>query len=186
MEHVDCISAEEALGRLKEGNRRFVSSSGYSGDTTEGRRSILFENGQHPYVAVVTCSDSRVIPEVIFDAGLGEMFVIRSAGNVVDGCTLGSLEYAVGHMGCNLVMVLGHTSCGAIAEAIKGFHEGHSIEIINDIISGIGDERDPSRASILNIKNSVRLINEDLGMRHGVDVIGALYDIRTGIVDFDI
>jgi len=186
MDYSDGVSADEALERLKEGNRRFVSSKGFSGDISPDKRSFLAENGQHPFVAVVTCSDSRVVPEVIFDAGLGDLFVIRSAGNVVDGCTLGSLEYAVGHMGCNLVLVLGHTSCGAIAEAIRGFHEGHSIEIINDIISGIGSEKDPTRASVLNVENSVRLIREDLGKRHGVKVIGALYDIRTGSVEFDI
>ena len=186
MSHVEGIPAEEALRRLKEGNSRYTSSSGYSGDISPQKRTLLAENGQHPFAAIVTCSDSRVIPEIIFDAGLGDLFVIRSAGNVVDGCTLGSLEYAVGHMGCNLVLVLGHTCCGAIAEAIKGFHEGHSIEIINDIRCGIGCEKDPIKASCLNIRNSVRLIEEDLGKRHGVDVIGALYDIRSGKVDFDV
>ena len=186
MGHTEGISADEALRKLKEGNIRFVSPEGYFGDISEKRRSFLAENGQHPFAAVVTCSDSRVIPEIIFDAGFGDIFVIRSAGNVVDGCTLGSLEYAVGHMGCNLVLVLGHTNCGAIAEAIKGFHEGHSIEIINDICCGIGCEKDPIEASKLNIRNSIRLIDEDLGERHGVRVIGALYDIRSGIVEFDI
>ena len=179
-------TADEALKYLRDGNDRFTATGGYSGDITPERRSSLAKNGQHPFAAVVTCSDSRVVPEIIFDAGLGDIFVIRSAGNVVDGCTLGSLEYAVGHMGCNLVLVLGHTSCGAIAEAIKGFHEGHSIEIINDICSGIGCEKDPLRASCLNIKNSVRLIREDLGERHDVSVVGALYDIESGRVDFDI
>ena len=162
----------------------FVSGS-YSGDYSDDRRSLTAEGGQHPYAAIVTCSDSRVIPEIVFSAGIGDLFIIRSAGNVVDGCTLGSLEYAVGHMGCKLVVVMGHTSCGAIAEAIKDFHEGHSSEIINDIRAGIGREEDPTKASCLNILNSVHIIEEDLGERHDVKVIGALYDIRTGVVDFD-
>ena len=180
------ISAEEALTRLKGGNQRYVSSCRYDGNITEMKRCELAEEGQHPFAVIISCSDSRVIPEVIFNAGLGELFVIRSAGNVVDGCTLGSIEYAVGHMGCNLVVVLGHTSCGAIAEAINRFHEGHSIEIINDIIEGIGPEKDPVKASRLNVRNSVRLIGEDIGNGYDVKVMGALYDIKDGTVEFDI
>lgn len=182
----DNVSAEEALRRLMVGNERYSSSCEFHGNICKSRREELADDGQHPYAVVISCSDSRVIPEIIFDAGLGELFVIRSAGNVVDSCTLGSIEYAVGHMGVNLVVVLGHTNCGAIAEAINGFHEGHSIEIINDIIDGIGAESDPIKASCLNIRNSARLIKEDLGERLDMKVVGALYDIRTGKVEFDI
>ena len=178
------MDAESALDRLKQGNDRYVKAEAYSGDVSSEIRLRTAENGQHPYAAVVTCSDSRVIPEVVFSAGIGDLFVIRSAGNVVDGCTLGSLEYAVGHMGVRLVVVMGHTSCGAIAEALKGFHEGHSIEIIDDIRAGIGDEKDPTEASRRNVMNSVRLITEDLGERHDVEVVGALYDIRSGRAEF--
>ncbi len=178
------VPADEALIRLKEGNARFVDAGAYSGDISLDRRMSCAEHGQHPYAVIVTCSDSRVIPEIVFDAGIGDLFIIRSAGNVVDGCTLGSIEYAVGHMGCDLVVVMGHTSCGAIAEALKGFHEGHSIEIIEDICCGIGDEKDPFKASCLNVRNSVRLISEDIGDRHDVGIIGAMYHIDTGIVDF--
>lgn len=178
------VSADEALKMLKEGNSEFVRTNTYSGDISPDRRLFCAEHGQHPYAVIVTCSDSRVIPEIIFNADIGGLFIIRSAGNVVDGCTLGSIEYAVGHMGCNLVVVMGHTSCGAIAEAIKGFHEGHSIEIIEDICQGIGCEKDPLKASCLNIRNSVRLISEDIGERHDVRIIGALYHIDSGLVEF--
>ena len=178
------MNAEDALSRLKEGNARFVSGRGYGGDVSDIIRIKTAEEGQRPYAAIVTCSDSRVIPEAVFDAGIGELFVIRSAGNVVDGCTLGSLEYAVGHMGVQLVLVMGHTSCGAIAEAIKGFHEGHSIEIIEDIRAGIGNEREPTKASKLNIANSARIISDDIGARHGIMIVGTLYDIRSGKVEF--
>ena len=186
MAHEENITADEALERLKKGNRKYATSCLYHGNICKARREELAMKGQHPFAVIISCSDSRVMPEIIFDSGLGELFVIRSAGNVVDGCTLGSIEYAVGHMGVNLVVVLGHTSCGAIAEAIKGFHEGHSIEIINDIIEGIGSERDPVKASRLNVVNSVRLIQEDLGDRLDMRVIGAIYDIRTGKVEFGI
>ena len=186
MAHGNGIKADEAIERLKAGNQRYATSCEYHGDIRRTRREDLAENGQHPFAVIISCSDSRVMPEIIFDAGLGELFVIRSAGNVVDGCTLGSIEYAVGHMGVNLVVVLGHTNCGAIAEAINGFHEGHSIEIINDIIEGIGHERDSTEASCLNIRNSVRLIKDDLGERLDMKVVGALYNIKSGTVDFDI
>ena len=186
MAHGNSISADEAIARLKDGNRRYASTSIFRGDIRKIRREELAEKGQNPFAVIISCSDSRVMPEIIFNAGLGDLFVIRSAGNVVDGCTLGSIEYAVDHMGVKLVVVLGHTNCGAISEAIKGFHEGHSIEIINDIIDGIGHEQDPLKASCLNVKNSVMLIKEDLGDRLDMKVVGALYDIRSGTVDFDI
>ncbi|MBO6084534.1 MAG: carbonic anhydrase [Candidatus Methanomethylophilaceae archaeon] len=184
MSNAIAVPAEEALERLRKGNSQYSASGRYGGDISETVRIRTAEEGQRPYAAIVTCSDSRVIPEAVFSAGIGELFVIRSAGNVVDGCTLGSLEYAVGHMGVALVVVMGHTSCGAIAEALKGFHEGHAIEIIDDIRAGIGDEKDPLTASKKNVENSVRLIAEDLGQRHGVKVVGALYDIRSGKVEF--
>ena len=184
MSNAIAVPAEKALERLRKGNSQYSESGRYGGDISETVRIRTAEEGQRPYAAIVTCSDSRVIPEAVFSAGIGELFVIRSAGNVVDGCTLGSLEYAVGHMGVALVVVMGHTSCGAIAEALKGFHEGHAIEIIDDIRAGIGDEKDPLTASKKNVENSVRLIAEDLGQRHGVKVVGALYDIRSGKVEF--
>ena len=178
------IPAEEAFRRLKEGNRRYSDSGPYCGDVSPARRIVTADEGQHPYAAIVTCSDSRVIPEVIFSAGIGELFVIRSAGNTVDGCTLGSIEYAVGHMGVNLVVVMGHIQCGAIAEALNGFHEGHSIEIINDIRCGIGDKYDVQEATARNVRYSVRKIEEDIDYSSDAKVIGAIYDIRTGKVDF--
>lgn len=183
MEHSG-IAADEALGRLRQGNSSYVSSGTFRGRICRSVRLRTAEEGQHPYAAVITCSDSRVIPEVIFSSGIGDIFVIRSAGNTVDTCILGSLEYAVGHMGVKLVVVMGHTGCGAIAEALRGLNEGHTIEIINDIRAGIGMETDPYEATLKNIRNSVRLISEDITDRHDVEIIGALYDIRTGKVEF--
>ncbi|MBO4763091.1 MAG: hypothetical protein J5485_00480, partial [Candidatus Methanomethylophilaceae archaeon] len=98
----------------------------FSGDVSHPTRIRSADEGQRPCAAGVSCSDSRVIPEAVFSAGIGELFVIRSAGNVGDGCTLGSLEYAVGHMGGGgVVVVMGHTRNGAIAVALKGFHRDH-------------------------------------------------------------
>ena len=179
------IPAEEALRRLKEGNDIFVRSAEYNGDITAERLLDAADHGQHPYAAIVSCSDSRVIPEVIFSAGIGELFVIRTAGNIVDDInTYGSLEYAVDHLGCKLIVVLGHTKCGAIAEALNGFNEGHSLQIIKVITDAIGDERDPDKASRLNVENSVREISEGKEGREGLMVIGAMYDIDHGSVEF--
>ena len=88
-------------------------------------RKFTYEHGQHPHAIIVTCSDSRVIPETIFSAGLGELFVIRVAGNVIDDHQLGSIEYAAGHLGSPVVVVLGHTHCGAVDAAINSDPEGY-------------------------------------------------------------
>ena len=181
---MDRYDPDRVMKALKEGNRRYVESGAFSGDVSHPARIRSADEGQRPFAAVVSCSDSRVIPEAVFSAGIGDLFVIRSAGNVVDGCTLGSLEYAVGHMGVRVVVVMGHTCCGAIAEALKGLHEGHSIEIIDGIRACIGDEKDPAEASRLNVLNSVRLISEDLSERHDIVVAGAMYDVRDGTVEF--
>ena len=181
---MDRCDPDRVMETLKESNKRYVSSGAFSGDVSHTARVRAADEGQRPFAAVVSCSDSRVIPEAVFSAGIGDLFVIRSAGNVVDGCTLGSLEYAVGHMGVRVVVVMGHTRCGAIAEALKGLHEGHSIEIIDGIRACIGDEKDPMEASRLNVLNSVRLISEDLSERHDIVVAGAIYDVRDGTVEF--
>ena len=112
------ISADEALMRLREGNARYLQAENAAGDVSPALRRTTFEHGQHPYAIVLACSDSRVIPEAIFSAGIGELFVIRVAGNVVDNHQLGSIEYAEDHLGCNLVVVLGHTACGAVDAAL--------------------------------------------------------------------
>ena len=99
------LSASEALEKLKEGNQRYLSSGTNSGDVSPQIREKTGKEGQTPYAIVITCSDSRVIPESIFSAGIGEVFVIRVAGNVIAGHQLGSIEYAADHLGSNLVVV---------------------------------------------------------------------------------
>ena len=183
--HQRSITAEEALERLKRGNSEYINGI-YSGNISKERRIDVAENGQHPYAVIVTCSDSRVVPEIIFNAGIGDLFVIRSAGNIVDGCTLGSIEYAVEHLGCNLAVVLGHTNCGAVAGAIECNDGGHHLDNIDYIVKVIGDEKDPLVASKMNVMHSVSLLKQDIGERMGVEIIGAIYDISNGSVIFDI
>ena len=114
------LSAAEALEKLKEGNQRYLTAAANPGDVSPAIRQYTCENGQSPYAVVITCSDSRVISESIFSAGIGELFTIRVAGNVMDNHQMGSVEYAADHLGTKLAVVLGHTNCGAVGAAVAG------------------------------------------------------------------
>ncbi len=178
------ISAADALEKLKEGNKVYMNSVKGVGDISPERRLYTSEHGQQPYAVIVSCSDSRVIPESIFSAGIGDLFVIRVAGNVIDNVQLGSIEYAAEHLGCKLVVVLGHTGCGAVCAAVEQ-NDGYVKFITDEIKHAIGDERDAVKASILNVKQSVAKIEKLLSMSD-VKVLGALYHTDSGLVDFDI
>lgn len=165
--------------RLIEGNRAYQRTVD---------RALLTEtavNGQHPYAVVVCCADSRVIPEQIFHARLGELFAVRVAGNVLGDRELGSVEYAVEHLHCGQVIVLGHTFCGAVAAALSGGGEGFVKSITDEILAAIGDETDPDAACRLNVLHAVsRLKTAFAACPAFADtaVDGAVYDIRTGEV----
>src|SRR6185436_5632156 len=113
------VSAESGLAKLKEGNARFVSSKVSAGKATAALRTETAK-GQHHFAIVLGCADSRTPPEIIFDQSIGDIFVVRSAGNLVDDNALGSMEYAVEHLGVRLIVVLGHSRCGAVAAAVAG------------------------------------------------------------------
>ena len=174
------------LARLMAGNARYIGKRSTVGDISGKLRLRTAEEGQRPFAVILTCSDSRVIPEAIFQCGIGDLFVIRVAGNVVDDHQLGSVEYAVGHLDTGLVMVLGHTQCGAVAAAIHREAEGYIRTITDEICAAIGDETDPDLACCLNVKRSVERIESGLRnaphVPNGVAVVGAVYDIRTGAV----
>ena len=183
------IDAKEAKQRLIAGNQKFMGAVTPHGDVSPEIRKETAENGQHPYAIVVTCSDSRVIPESIFSAGIGELFVVRVAGNVIDDHQLGSIEYAADHLGTKLILVLGHTRCGAVDSAIKGHAGGFIDSIIRDIELAIGDEKDPFKASCLNVKHGVEVIRHELEIYpvhvpEGLVVAGAIYNIEDGRVEF--
>lgn len=112
-------NAEQALARLLEGNQRFVKGAALHPDGTPGRRAELV-SGQKPFATVLTCSDSRVPPEILFDQGLGDIFVVRVAGNIAGVSEQGSIEYAAEHLGVPVLVVLGHTNCGAVKAAVGG------------------------------------------------------------------
>ncbi len=184
------VSADEAVEKLKLGNEKYLQSRTSSGDISPEARRETCENGQKPYAVIVTCSDSRVIPESIFSAGIGELFVIRVAGNVMDDHQLGSIEYAVEHLGIRLVAVLGHDHCGAVDAAINHDPEGYIKFITDEIKLAIGDEQDDYKACCLNVKRSVAVIESSFEIhreqQHGLKVIGALYRLADGRVEFDI
>lgn len=182
-------SAAQARQHLVDGNKAFMDGDENLGDITHERRALTAKDGQTPYAVVVTCGDSRVPPEHIFSAGIGDLFVIRNAGHVVGPVELGSIEYAMEHLLCKLVVVLGHKGCGAVAASVSGGATGNVKEITNAICEGIGDEKDCSKAEILNIEHSVRKIEDSSLISHfirdhGLEVQGAIYDIADGKVTF--
>lgn len=179
------VSASVALERLKEGNKNYLYAKIGSGDVSSERRLDTSQNGQKPYAIIISCSDSRVIPEYVFSAGIGELFVVRIAGNVIDNHQLGSIEYAAEHLGCKLAVVLGHTQCGAVGSAMKK-NSGYVSFITDEIMRAIGEESDLVKASILNVRHSVSKIKNLLKDIQDLQVIGALYRTDSGIVDFDL
>ena len=182
------ITANDALEKLKAGNEIYINSSLNPSDISSAVRKKLYSEGQNPYAVIITCSDSRVIPENIFMTGIGDLFVIRVAGNVIGNHQLGSIEYAAGHLGCKLIVVLGHTHCGAVDAAINHNPEGYIKYTTDEIRLAIGDEKDDYKACCLNVNRSISVIEDSLdlkrGEEHGVKVLGAVYHIEDGKVEF--
>lgn len=184
----DKISSDEAMKRLIKGNKRYIAARRIIGDISAEQRARTL-GGQDPYAVIITCSDSRVIPEAIFTAGIGELFVIRVAGNVMDRHQLGSVEYAVEHLGTRLVVVLGHDHCGAVDAALHHEAGGYVKSITDEIKRAIGGERDYERACRLNAQNSAKVIKESLRFadeqgEDGVKVVAAMVRLASGEVEF--
>lgn len=180
---------EDAKARLIEGNKRYIEAKNTVGDISFEKRKLTFSGGQHPYAVIVTCSDSRVIPEAIFHAGIGDLFVIRIAGNVMDDHQLGSIEYAAEHLGASLIVVLGHTHCGAVDAAINHDPEGYIKFITDEIKKAIGEETDYYKASCLNAVHSKEIIESSLQIQkdereYGLRVMCAMYHLEDGRVEF--
>ena len=183
------LSAKEARQKLIDGNQAYIEARTGQGDISPEIRLQTAEKGQHPYAIIITCSDSRVIPESIFSAGIGELFVIRVAGNVLDNHQLGSIEYAAEHLGTKLLVMMGHTRCGAVGSVIAGHSGGFIDYILKDISLAIGDETDDQKASCLNVMHGVERIRHELAIHpiedeKGLEVVGALYHVEDGRVEF--
>jgi carbonic anhydrase len=188
------------LDKLIAGNEKFVSGHSVHPNETPTRIREL-RKGQYPFVVLVSCSDSRIPPELIFDRGLGDIFSIRTAGNIIGDYELGSIEYAIEHLHCRLIVVLGHESCGAIqAYATSGNekHNDHIQSLINYIASEEEEKIIPdslrSNMDILvkaNITHGVNLLKlstpvlKSLVDKNEIKIIGAYYDLDSGEVFFD-
>ncbi|MDL2280571.1 carbonic anhydrase [Selenomonadales bacterium OttesenSCG-928-I06] len=188
-ENAETITCTEAIEKLQAGNSTYINALNNSANISSEVRVDTYKNGQHPYAVVITCSDSRVPPEHIFTAGIGELFVIRTAGNVVGDFELGSIEYGAEHCGAKVIVVLGHKNCGAVAAALDGHADGKIVNIVEEIQSCLGDTSDVVMAEDLNIRNSKNRIMESKIIKHliaegKIVVLEAKYDIETGKVDF--
>ena len=190
------LNPTKAMELLKRGNSRFVKMKEVDPNLNAARRISVAE-GQHPFAAIIGCVDSRVPPELVFDRGLGDLFVARVAGNIADDSVIGSIEFGVEEFDIPLVVIMGHTKCGAVKATVEALESGETeapgqigrvVEAIAPAVEGITDV---TEAVIANVKQSVALFKESeiLGQRmeFGVlHVVGAVYDIETGEVDFTI
>lgn len=196
-EEMKNVSPKDSLKLLEEGNARFVSDEVATKDLSEAKRADLSTAGQFPFAVIVSCSDSRVPPELIFDQGLGDLFEIRVAGNVIDSVSLGSVEYAAEHLGSQLVVVMGHEKCGAVKATLDGGEAPGSIGSIVEKIkpsvekvkaSGVAEDQVYEKSIDENIKNAIVEIEkspiiEELVASGKLKVVGAKYDLDTGKVE---
>ena len=156
----------ETIKKLLEGNQKYLTSEKGAGDISPRIRLKTAGEGQNPYAIIITCSDSRVIPEAIFQCGIGDLFVIRLAGNVIDNHQLGSIEYAADHLGTKLIMVLGHTHCGAVDAAIHHDPEGYIKFITDEITKAIGEEKDVTVTAYDS--NGNKLTKDDVDLKYSL------------------
>jgi carbonic anhydrase len=200
------ISADQALRRLREGNQRFVSDVGKPKPRVSGGRRIELSMDQAPFAIILGCSDSRVPAEIVFDQGLGDLFVIRVAGNIVAPSQVGSVEFAAEAFGTRLVVVLGHSQCGAILATIKELEQPAGNQSRN--LASIVDRVRPSveglmrtelrhnhdalvqeavrsnvRASVNHLRHGSAIL-EHLVESDGLRIVGAEYALETGVVEF--
>ena len=187
-------TADEALAYLKEGNARFVNDDTEIINVSSTKRDEL-EEGQAPYAIVISCSDSRVTPSHVFNAGLGELFEIRVAGNVLDDYAMGSVEYGIEHLGCPLLVVMGHENCGAVTAAYEAYESHNEVEgNIGDLVEAIMPSVEAVQGSSIedashaNVKNTIKQLKQEQIVAHAIKegklkIVGAYYDLD-GTVTF--
>lgn len=182
---------ETPIEKLISGNKRFIEEKTIH--PHQNKKTVLDnQNAQHPFAVVLTCSDSRVSPEILFDQGIGDLFVIRNAGNLISDIDMGSIEYAVEHLDAKLIIVLGHTECGAIKAYVgdKNNEYKKHLSHIDDIVETIANENEEKQIPkkdnlnacvIANIKHSLKMIEENpiVKEKHS-KVVPMEYDIHTG------
>ena len=184
------VSPADALKQLLDGNQRFVDGKTEHPNQDAARRDQLVA-GQHPFAAILSCSDSRATPEIIFDRRLGDLFIVRDAGNVPNAVVLESLHYAVAHLGSRIILVLGHSNCGAVTATLAG-HTGDVPEIAKLIRPAVEKSKGQPGDVLDNaIRENVRLTVSQLSAwkplaesikRGDIQVVGGIYDLQTGRV----
>jgi carbonic anhydrase len=190
------LSPAHALQMLKEGNDRFVSGHAAARDLRAQQQAT--REAQYPFAAIVGCMDSRVPNEMVFDQGIGDVFSVRVAGNIVDPDVIGSIEYSTKAAGAKLVVVLGHTQCGAVKGAIDNVQMGSLTQLLARIRPSIGTGRGTSKdrelveqVTLANVRQSVRELRTGSALLkaqiddHSVDLVGGVYSVETGRVTFD-
>ncbi len=186
------MTIEDVKQRLKNGNERFVADS-LDGKLQNSSRRETLTSGQEPYAIVLSCADSRVVPELIFDTGMGELFVVRVAGNVANSASIASIEYAVAHCGSQVIVVMGHESCGAVSAAIaggdNGEHINHLVSFINPALDSVASDASLKDKVISNAKLSSKdLLDKSPIIRKAVEdgsveIITSYYNIGSGAVE---
>lgn len=191
----DSTTIKNAFNKLVEGNQRYVNSQTVCHEDWSAKR-LAQAQGQEPFAVIVTCSDSRVPPEIIFDQVLGDLFVVRVAGNIVDDFAIGSIEYGVTVLGADLVLVLGHSNCGAVEGALKGLKfDNHIQEVLNAIKPAVDSVKGAQgnvlekaiKANVVHVEGKLKSSKPVLGklLEQGkLAVIGGYYDLATGKVEF--
>jgi len=187
------MTAQESLDRLKEGNSRFVADK-LDGKLQDSSRRDALVGGQSPHAIVLSCADSRVVPEIAFDSGLGELFVVRVAGNVANMSSIASMEYAVAHLGSKLIVVLGHQSCGAVTAAVAGGDNGHNLNhLLAHVAPAISACDEGAEIDTVVKKNAELTALELMGRSSiigkavtsgAVKVVAGYYNLDSGRVDF--
>jgi len=204
MAHAFSMKPEEALAKLREGNERFRKGENRFGSGIGLDRLKDVTGGQSPYATILTCSDSRVPPEFIFDAGVGDVFICRNAGNILDEVILGSIEYAAAHTGCPLLVVLGHESCGACTATVAHFRnpDMHETSSVDDIVRRIlpsvtaAPSQDDPKAYVDGVaRTNVARVCAQVSQRSPLlksfidkgdyKVVGAFYRLDSGEVDWE-
>jgi len=192
-EHAVINSPDDAMNELKNGNKRFLDGKLENTDYKEQVQSV--KDGQHPHSVILSCLDSRVPPEIVFDQGFGNIFVARVAGNVEDDNILGSMEFGTKLKGSKLIVVMGHNKCGAIEGAVDNAELGNLTQLVDKIKPAIiGDKSNRDKMVDESSRNNVKLTIERI-LKHSeviaalvkegkVKIVGAYYDLNTGKVEF--
>jgi len=192
-------TGRDSLATLKKGNERFVSGNTRHPDQGAERRKATADKGQKPFVTILSCADSRVVPELIFDQGIGDVFVVRVAGNVADTDEIGTVEYGTEHLGTPLLIIMGHTKCGAVTAVVEGAKVEGSIPALIDGISPAASkarELNPGKTtqeiiplaieenvwqSMTDILKGSEIVR-DLVREKKLMMVGAVYDVESGRV----